>query len=66
MRNEKKKQLVKKVSFYFISEGRIGYMYVDAECNSIEDVKEALEFAEKASKLVPTIPIKTNNKLSET
>ncbi len=60
MRNDNKKRLVKKVSFYFISEGRIGYMYVDIECSGIEEVKEALKFAEEASKLVPPIPIKSH------
>lgn len=49
----KKKKTVKNVSFDFLKAGTVGCVHVTAECKTIEDLEEALEFARYASKLIP-------------
>ncbi|XZM32309.1 hypothetical protein ACSXAY_10280 [Clostridium perfringens] len=51
----KKIKLTKSVSFAFITKGNSGHLYVEADCKTKEDFKEALEFAKEASKLIPQI-----------
>ena len=49
----KAKKLVKKVKFDFLREGEIGCVNVEVDCDSLEDLKEAFEFAKAASSLIP-------------
>lgn len=42
--------MVKKVKFDFLREGNIGCCHVEADCQTEDDLKEALAFAEKASR----------------
>lgn len=50
-----KNTLVKKVQFDFLREGHIGCIHVEANCKTKEELKEALDFAKEASKLIPPI-----------
>lgn len=52
--------LIKKVRFDFINNMGIGSVHVEAECKSVEDFKETLEFAKEASKIMPPINPKDN------
>ncbi|WP_338630735.1 hypothetical protein [Clostridium baratii] len=52
---ENKKELIKKVQFDFLRAGQVGCVHVEADCKTVEDLKEALEFAKEASKLIPPI-----------
>lgn len=56
------RKLVKKVKFDFLREGNIGCCHIEADCNTVEDLKEALEFAQEASQLIPPIGITVNQK----
>lgn len=49
------RELIKKVRFDFLREGNIGCCHVEADCQTIDDLKEALEFAKQASQLMPQI-----------
>ena len=49
----KAKKLVKKVKFDFLREGEIGCVHVEVDCDGLEDLKEAVEFAKAASSLIP-------------
>lgn len=46
-------KLIKKVQFDFLRAGNVGCIHVEANCKTVEDLKEALEFAKEASKLIP-------------
>lgn len=46
-------KLVKKVQFDFLRAGQVGCIHVEADCKTVEELKEALEFAKEASKLIP-------------
>lgn len=48
-----KKKLVKNVRFDFINNMGIGSVHIEADCETIEDFREALNFAEEASKIMP-------------
>lgn len=50
---DNEKTLIKKVRFDFLREGHIGCLHVDVDCETIDDLKKAIAFAEEASKLVP-------------
>ena len=41
----KAKKLVKKVKFDFLREVEIGCVHVEVDCDGLEDLKEAIEFA---------------------
>ena len=53
-------KLIKKVSFDFINSMGIGSVHIETECKSIEDFQETLEFAEKASTIMPPLNTKDN------
>lgn len=52
------KTSIKKVKFDFLRGGDIGCIHVEVNCNTIEDLKEAIAFAKEASKLIPPIDTK--------
>lgn len=49
----KDKVLIKNVRFDFLTNGNIGCCHVEVNCETEEDLKEALAFAKKASELMP-------------
>lgn len=49
----KTRKVVKNVKCDFLASGKVGCVHVSAQCKSIDDLKEVLEFAGEASKLVP-------------
>ena len=49
------RKMVKKVRFDFLREGNIGCCHVEVDCQNVEDLKEALEFAKEASQLMPQV-----------
>ena len=48
-------KIIKKVRFDFLRDGKIGCVHIDVDCVTIEDLKEALEFARDASNLIPPV-----------
>ncbi|MDB1935100.1 hypothetical protein PMY38_10045 [Clostridium tertium] len=54
-----KRKLIKNVRFDFLREGHIGCIHIEVDCETIEDLKEAVEFAQIASNLVPPVGEKT-------
>lgn len=56
-----KEELIKRVRFDFLREGNIGCIHVDVDCKTVEDLKEALEFAKEASNLIPPVGVVLNN-----
>lgn len=50
------KKVIKEVKCDFLTGGKVGCVHVTANCTSVDDLKEVLEFAKEASKLVP-LPI---------
>ena len=40
-----KRKLIKNVRFDFLREGHIGCINIEVDCETIEDLKEAVEFA---------------------
>ena len=59
---KRKKKLIKEVKCDFLTSGKVGCIHVSAHCRDIADLKEVLEFAHEASKLVP-LPIEDAMKL---
>lgn len=53
--------MVKHIKFDFVNGAGIGCCHIDADCETVEDFKEALEFANEASRLMPQI----NKKVGE-
>ncbi|WP_166484842.1 hypothetical protein [Clostridium cuniculi] len=49
----KERKLIKNVRFDFLREGQIGCVHVEVDCETIEDLEEAIEFAKTASNLIP-------------
>ena len=47
--------LIKKVRFDFLRDGKIGCCHVEVDCQTKEDLEQALEFAKEASNLMPAI-----------
>lgn len=47
--------MVKKVRFDFLREGNIGACHIEADCETVDDLKEALEFAGQAANLIPPV-----------
>lgn len=47
------RKLIKNVRFDFINNMGIGSVHIEADCETFEDFKEALNFAEEASKIMP-------------
>ncbi|SHJ52308.1 hypothetical protein SAMN02745163_02062 [Clostridium cavendishii DSM 21758] len=52
---EEKNKLIKNVKFDFLRDGKIGCCHIEVNCETTEDLKEALEFARSASNLIPPI-----------
>lgn len=53
MSKKSDKKITKEVKCDFLSNGKVGCIHVTAQCKSIDDLKEVLEFAKEASELVP-------------
>lgn len=49
----KTQKVIKEVKCDFLTGGKVGCIHVTAQCKDINDLKEVLEFAGEASKLVP-------------
>lgn len=50
-----KDALIKNVRFDFLSGGNIGCIHIETNCKTIEELKEAIEFAKEASYLIPPV-----------
>lgn len=53
---KKFRKVIKEVKCDFLAGGKVGCIHVAAKCKNIDDLKEVLDFAKEASKLVP-LPI---------
>ncbi len=45
--------MVKNVRFDFVNSMGIGAIHIEADCETVEDFKEALKFADEAAKVMP-------------
>ena len=53
LQDQERQPIRKSVKFDFLQAGTIGCIHVQADCYTLEDYEEALEFAKKASQLIP-------------